>query len=70
MHAVRKSLVEQQAEAVGLPLLPVWLPWPCPNEAYENAMESALRPAGKQLDVKTVAFGDLFLVNARPSLPD
>ena len=65
MHAVRKSLVEQQAEAVGLPLLPVWLPWPCPNEAYENAMESALREAGKQMDVKTVAFGDLFLEDIR-----
>ncbi len=41
MHAVRKSLVERQAESVGLPLFPVWLPWPCPNEAYEDAMESA-----------------------------
>ncbi len=65
MHAVRKSLVEQQAESVGLPLFPVWLPWPCPNEAYEDAMESALRRIGKQLDVTTVAFGDLFVEDIR-----
>ena len=65
MHAVRKSLVQRQAESVGLPLFPVWLPWPCPNEAYEEAMESALRMARKELDVAAVAFGDLFLEDIR-----
>jgi len=38
MHAVRRQLVETQAESVGLPLFPVMLPWPCSNDDYEGAM--------------------------------
>ena len=29
MHAVRRELVEMQAERTGLPLWQVGLPWPC-----------------------------------------
>ena len=65
MHAVRKSLVEQQADSVGLPLFPVSLPWPCSNEVYEDAMENALRRVRNELDVAAVAFGDLFLEDIR-----
>ena len=65
MHAVRRSLVERQAESVGLPLIPVWLPWPCPNEIYEDAMRSALHKVRTELDVATIAFGDLFLEDIR-----
>ncbi|MCS6863306.1 MAG: hypothetical protein NZT92_23610, partial [Abditibacteriales bacterium] len=35
MHAVRERLVELQAEAVGLPLWKVPIPYPCPNAVYE-----------------------------------
>src|SRR5688572_29721453 len=42
MHAVRRSLLEAQAEAVGLPVHVVPIPSPCPNEVYEAAMERAL----------------------------
>jgi len=45
MHDVRRELVRRQAEAVGLPLVEVGLPWPCPNEAYEAAMAAALADA-------------------------
>jgi diphthamide synthase (EF-2-diphthine--ammonia ligase) len=38
MHAVRRQLLEAQAEAAGLPLTVIEIPWPCPNEAYEAAM--------------------------------
>ena len=31
MHAVRRELVETQAAAAGLPLVPVMLPYPCSN---------------------------------------
>lgn len=65
MHAVRRSLAELQAQAVGLPLIAVDLPWPCPNAAYENAMQSALKIAVKDLDIQAVAFGDLFLADIR-----
>ena len=39
MHAVRRELVEAQAAAAGLPLVPVMLPYPCPNEVYEDRMK-------------------------------
>src|SRR5271169_3859709 len=45
MHAVRESLLEAQAEAVGLPLVKVPIPSPCPNEVYEQAMAEAMRQA-------------------------
>ena len=64
MHAVRLSLLRAQAEAVGLPLVEVRIPWPCPNEAYEAAMARAL--AGARAEGATaVAFGDLFLEDVR-----
>ncbi|MGH9343190.1 MAG: ATP-binding protein, partial [Terriglobia bacterium] len=31
MHAVREELLDQQAQAAGLPLVKVQLLWPCPN---------------------------------------
>ena len=46
MHAVRRELVERQAEATGLPLWNVPLPWPCSNEQYEMLMaETCARTA-------------------------
>ena len=36
MHEVRRSLLEAQADALRLPLHIVELPWPCPNEVYED----------------------------------
>ncbi len=64
MHAVRRTLLEQQAEAAGLPLRIVPLPWPCENGEYERRMASAcaeMRADG----VEAVAFGDLFLEDVR-----
>src|SRR5277367_5593170 len=45
MHAVRESLLELQAAATGLPLVKVSIPYPCPNEAYEQAMGEAMARA-------------------------
>src|SRR3954452_12806262 len=42
MHAVRRELVETQAAAAGLPLVPAMLPYPCTNEIYEQRMRAAL----------------------------
>jgi uncharacterized protein (TIGR00290 family) len=64
MHAVRAELLRLQAEAVGLPLWPVPLPWPCSNAQYEAAMEGALGQA-RERGVSAVAFGDLFLEDVR-----
>jgi len=64
MHAVRRELLEAQAEAAGLPLQAVPIPWPCSNEQYEKIMADVCvqtRAAG----VEAVAFGDLFLRDIR-----
>jgi uncharacterized protein (TIGR00290 family) len=64
MHAVRLELLQAQADAVGLPLVPVRIPWPCPNEAYEAGMAAALAVA-RAGGTTAVAFGDLFLEDVR-----
>jgi uncharacterized protein (TIGR00290 family) len=64
MHAVRWELVEAQAAATGLALIPVMLPYPCTNEVYEDRMKAALAEA-KAAGVTHIAFGDLFLADIR-----
>jgi uncharacterized protein (TIGR00290 family) len=64
MHGVARELVERQARAAGLPLWPVELPWPCPNEVYEARMAQACGRA-VEAGVHAVAFGDLFLEDVR-----
>ncbi len=64
MHAVRRSLVQAQAERVGLPLWPVELPWPCSNAQYEEIMRTVYRRAVAE-GIVAVAFGDLFLEDIR-----
>jgi uncharacterized protein (TIGR00290 family) len=64
MHAVRETLLDAQAEAAGLPLIKVPIPYPCSNEAYEAAMTQALGEV-RARGVDTMAFGDLFLEDIR-----
>lgn len=67
-HGVRESLLDGQAEAIGIPLRKVYLPsgpaGGCTNEVYESIMkEVMLTYLGD--GVRTVAFGDLFLEDLR-----
>jgi uncharacterized protein (TIGR00290 family) len=64
MHAVRRELLEAQADAVGLPVRIVAIPSPCPNEIYEAAMGHVLAGALAE-GIAAVAFGDLFLDDVR-----
>ena len=64
MHAVRRELLEAQAERTGLPLWAVDLPWPCSNEDYESRMRSVCERARSE-GINAVAFGDLFLEDVR-----
>jgi uncharacterized protein (TIGR00290 family) len=64
MHAVRKALVETQAERTGLPLWPVELPFPCSNAEYEDRMGTVCQRAVAE-GIDAVAFGDLFLQDIR-----
>jgi uncharacterized protein (TIGR00290 family) len=64
MHAVRRTLLAAQADAAGLPLYDIDLPWPCSNEAYAARMAAAV--ARLEADGFThIAFGDLFLEDVR-----
>ncbi len=65
MHAVRSELVEAQAQATGLELFKVPIPWPCSNREYEQAMADALNRAKQEEGVTHVAFGDLYLEDVR-----
>ena len=38
MHGVRRTLLQAQADAAGLPLHVLPIPHPCPNETYERIM--------------------------------
>ena len=64
MHAVRRELLEAQAEAVGVPLMVVDLPWPCSNEVYEERMKAAVEELIAD-GFEQIAFGDLFLQDIR-----
>lgn len=64
MHAVRRELLRAQADAAGLPLREVMLPWPCSNEDYERLMSAACAQAVAD-GVTHMAFGDLFLPDVR-----
>jgi uncharacterized protein (TIGR00290 family) len=64
MHGVRRELLHQQAQSIGLPLHEVLIPPQCVNPTYEARMEEALRIYLDQ-GVSKVAFGDIFLEDLR-----
>ncbi len=64
MHGTRRSVLQAQAKAANLPLWIVHLPWPCPNEVYEDRMSEVCRRAVSE-GIDAVAFGDLFLEDVR-----
>lgn len=64
MHGVRHELLRAQAEAAGLPLWAVPLPWPCSNEQYQAIMGEVVTRA-RQDGVEAMAFGDLHLADIR-----
>jgi uncharacterized protein (TIGR00290 family) len=64
MHGVREEILHAQAEAAGLPLWTIPLPWPCSNEIYEARLGEAVRRAVVE-GFTHVAFGDLFLRDIR-----
>jgi uncharacterized protein (TIGR00290 family) len=64
MHAVRRSLLEAQAQRLGLPLHVVEIPSACSNELYESRMATAIS-AAHTADIESIVFGDLFLEDVR-----
>jgi uncharacterized protein (TIGR00290 family) len=64
MHGVREDILRAQADAAGLPLMTIPLPWPCSNEIYEARLRAAVDRA-VAVGFTHVAFGDLFLEDVR-----
>ena len=64
ISGVREELLDAQAEAAGLPVRKVYLPYPCSNEQYEAAMRPPMEEA-RDDGIERVAFGDLFLEDIR-----
>ena len=64
-HGVREEVLEQQAEAMGIPLHKVYLHQDhCSFEDYEAVMKKVMLEY-KEKGVLTVAFGDIFLQDLR-----
>jgi uncharacterized protein (TIGR00290 family) len=64
MHGVRNSLLDRQIAALGLPVIKVPIPSPCPNEIYEARMAQACERI-KAMDIRHIVFGDLYLEDIR-----
>lgn len=64
MHAVRDALLQQQADAAGLPIHRIPLPFPCSNEEYERRMQSFMDSIQEE-GIECMAFGDLYLEDIR-----
>lgn len=66
VHGVRRSLLREQANRLGLPLFEVQLPPGCTNAEYEAAFVEGLRAMRRTVPgVAALAFGDLFLEDVR-----
>jgi len=64
MHGVREGLLLEQLDAAGLPPVVVRIPFPCPNEIYEQKMTYAMN-AARSSGITHIVFGDLFLEDVR-----
>lgn len=63
-HYTTYDLIQAQADALGIPLYPVWLSENAKNEEYEKKHYELFREISKE-GISTVAFGDIFLESIR-----
>ncbi len=64
IHGIGLATLHAQARAAGLDIREIHLPDPCPNSAYESAMEAFVAKACAD-GITHIAFGDLFLEDVR-----
>jgi len=64
MHGLRRSLMEQQTTAIGLPLQTIELPESPTMEVYNNIMSDTINTL-KQQGYTQAGFGDIFLEDLR-----
>ena len=68
IQATPRAVLRRQAEALGVPLYEIPIPYPCSNAEYEEAMRAFLermRGLPPELAARHMAFGDLFLEDVR-----
>ena len=64
MHGVRRTLVQKQADAIGIPITEVAVPPSSSNAIYEREMGYAFARLQAE-GIQRVAFGDIFLEDLR-----
>ena len=64
MHGVRRTMLEQQAASLGLPLHQVFISKGAGNDEYESKMGEAFS-GYRERGINSVVFGDLFLEDIR-----
>lgn len=64
IHGVREEILRAQLDVARLPPLIVPIPYPCPNDVYEQRMSAVLAQA-RANGVTHMIFGDLFLEDIR-----
>ncbi|MBI4244128.1 MAG: adenine nucleotide alpha hydrolase [Planctomycetes bacterium] len=64
MHSTRYELLQLQAKSVELPIWKVDIPYPCPNNVYEQRMKEICSKA-KQKRITRIIFGDIYLEDIR-----
>ncbi|MHC4675332.1 MAG: Dph6-related ATP pyrophosphatase [Planctomycetota bacterium] len=64
MHGVSEQLLDRQAAAMSLPIIKIYIPYPCSNDQYQKVMGQFIQRAQTD-NIKAVAFGDLFLEDIR-----
>lgn len=64
MHGVRRVLLEQQAERLGLPLRRVWISKGATNDEYESSLGGVLAEFHAS-GIDEIVFGDLYLEDIR-----
>lgn len=66
MHGIRRTLLQAQARAVGVPVVEAVIPPACDNATYEAAFANALAEVRARWPAcGTIAFGDLFLADVK-----
>ncbi len=64
MHGIRRILLEQQADSIGIPLEKIYIAHKASNEEYESRFSEIVLEY-KKMGISSVAFGDIFLQDIR-----
>jgi uncharacterized protein (TIGR00290 family) len=64
LHGVRETLIEKQAEHIGLPLEKIYLPASDNHEVYKSTMQEFYHACSAE-GIDGVVFGDIFLEDLR-----